>query len=296
MNLLGRATLLAALVASSLGCGEATVSGRDEVAGREQSVNPSPTADRSATTVATGLTPTEALAQVGLRPLDSYRQSVLITVPFESLAEAEGWYVTPKSRLTHQELSGELVHQGRLAHKAWVTGANTENTEIDGPNHRGYPTIQLYKYPRGCVTPCLLDLWVWADIPLRRGEWWSAATITASTSNAWVGQLVNVGTEGWLHTMHVPAPGQSERVYQRSDVVFPARSWVHVRILVDYRASGGGIALWQDSTLVSVARIDPSLDRNGQGVLNQAHFGLYTPPSIASGVIYNDILVISEMR
>lgn len=252
---------------------------------------PSPEASATA-----GLTPSQALAQVGLKPLGQYQKTVLIKVPFESISEAAGWYITPQTTLTHHTLSGERVHQGKSAHKAWVTGANADNVEPDGPNHRGYPTIQLFARPRGCVTPCLIDLWVWADIPLRAGEWFSVATITASTSSAWLAQTVNVGSEGWLHTMHVPVPGHANWVYQRTDLPFPSRTWVRVRILVDYRATGGAVAVWQDRTLMSVAPISGTLGNNGLGTLNQAHFGMYTPPTIASGVIYNDALVISELR
>ena len=67
-------------------------------------------------------------------------------------------------------------------------------------------------------------------------------------------------------------------------------------IYIDYRASGGAIAAWQDGVLMSAAPIDAMLDRNGLGVLHQVHFGMYTPPTVASGVIYNDDLVISELR
>jgi hypothetical protein len=238
----------------------------------------------------------EVLARVGLRPLGTYRKSTLLRVPFESVDEAQGWYVTPQTPLTHHGLSRDVVRRGSFAHKAWVTGANTANIEPDGPNHRGYPTMQLFKRPRGCVTPCLLDLWVWADIPRRAGEWFSVATLTASTGSVWLGQTVNVGSEGWLHTMHVPAPGQSRWTLQRTDVPFPSRRWVRVRILVDYRAGAGAIAVWQGGKLMSVAPLDATLDHNGGGVLNQIHFGMYTPPTIASGVIYNDALVVSELR
>lgn len=253
-------------------------------------------ASRARPADAAQVTAKEALARVGLKPLGAYRKTVLSRIPFESVSEAQGWYITPQTPLTHHQLSNELVRRGEFAHKAWVTGANSANIEPDGPNHRGYPTMQLFKRPRGCVTPCLLDLWVWADIPLRPGEWFSVATITASTGNVWLGQTINVGSEGWLHSMHVPLPGQSRWVLQRTDVKFPSRRWVRVRILVDYRASGGAIAVWQGGKLMSVAPIDPALDRNAFGVLNQAHFGMYTPPTIASGVIYNDALVISELR
>lgn len=251
----------------------------------------------SAPALAEANAPEAALAHLGLAPLRDYRKAVLLRLPFESVAETRGWYETPQTPLTHHRLSPEVVHGGKRAEAAWVTGPNVDDIEPDGPNHRGYPTMQLYKRPRGCVTPCLISLWVWADIVTTPGEWYQIATLTPSMSDAWLpSQLVNVGSEGWLHTMHVPTQGRSDWTYQRTDRPFPRRRWVHVEILVDYRATGGAIAAFQDGVLMSAAPIDASLGENGAGVLNQAHFGLYTAPSIGAGVIYNDDLVISEVR
>ena len=241
--------------------------------------------------------PKQALARLGLRPLKSYTKTPVIKVPFESVTETQGWYATPQTPLTHHQLSGEVVHNGRSAHKAWVTGPNVDNIERDGPNHRGYPTVQLYRRPRGCVTPCLIGLWVWADIATKPGEWFQIATLTPSASDAWLpSQLVNVGSEGWLHTYHVPTQGRSDWTYQRKDRPFPLRRWVNVKILIDYRAAGGAIAAFQDGVLISAAPIDGTVGLNGAGVLNQAHFGMYVPPTIGSGVIFNDNLTIDEAR
>jgi hypothetical protein len=250
---------------------------------------------RSTSTVSS-IAPNQALAQLGLRPLKHYTKTLLLKVPFESATEAQGWYVTPQTPLTRHQLSNEVVHNGKFAHQARVTGPNVDNIEPDGPNHRGYPTIQLHKRPRGCVTPCLISLWVWADIATQPDEWFQIATLTASVSDAWLGQLVNVGSQGWLHTMHVPSPGLSDWVYQRTDKLFPLRTWVNVKILIEYRATGGAIAAFQDGVLISAAPVDGTLGLNGLGVLNQAHFGMYVPPTIGSGVIYNDNLTISEVR
>ena len=131
--------------------------------------------------------------------------------------------MTPQTPLTHHELSTEVVHGGGHAHKAWVSGPNVDDIEPDGPNHRGYPTFQFFKHPRGCITLCIASLRVWADIPLRTGEWFSIATLTASTADEWLGQTVNVGSEGWLHTHHVPVPGSAVWRYQRKDRPFPTR-------------------------------------------------------------------------
>ena len=239
----------------------------------------------------------EALASVGLRPILDYAATPIVTLGFESAFEAVGWYTTPQTSLTHYELSSDVVHSGATSIKAWVTGANSANIEPDGPNHRGYPTMQLYKRPGGCGTPCLVSLWVWADIPTDHGEWYQIATLSPSATDIWLpSQLVNVGSEGYLHTMHVPTQGLAEHQYQRTDIAFPQQQWVKVDIIIDYRSGGGAIAVFQDGVLISAARIDGTQGANGGGALNQAHFGMYAPPSIASGVIYNDDLVIAELR
>ena len=260
--------------------------------------SPHPAAGSARSTSPVGsLTPRQALNRLGLRPLKDYTATPVVRVPFESPREVEGWYATPQTPLTHHELSNEVVHNGKFAEKAWVTGANVDDIEPDGPNHRGYPTMQLYKRPRSCVTPCLISLWVWADVTLQRGEWFQIATLTPAMSDVWLpSQLVNVGSEGWLHTWHVPTQGRSDWTYQRTNKPFPLRRWVNVKILIDYRPSGGAIAAFQDGVLMSAAPIDGTVGDNGGGVLNQTHFGLYGPPTIRSGVIYNDKLTISEVR
>ena len=47
------------------------------------------------------------------------------------------------------------------------------------------------------------------------------------------------------------------------------------------------IATWQDGTLTSAARIE-----GGTGTLEQAHFGLYAPPDLLAGTVFNDDLTI----
>jgi hypothetical protein len=102
---------------------------------------------------------------------------------------------------------------GRGAHFAWLTGAS--GTEpVDGPNHRGYPTIQLQKRAAGaCATPCLIQFWARVDgFALEQGEWLSLATFTPDPSDRWARVVtVNVGWEGWLHLFHVPEQGLGER-------------------------------------------------------------------------------------
>ena len=243
---------------------------------------------------------TEALGSVGLRPVGDYSKSLLVEIPFEDTAETAAWYSTPQTPLTHHEISDELVHGGSRSFKAWVTGENSENIEPDGPNHRGYPTIQLDKGPGACVTPCLLSLWVWADIPTVAGEWYQIATVTPSANDSWFpAQVVNVGAEGWLHVMHVPSYGKSEYAFQRRDLLFPTKQWVKVDIVLKYSFDGGAIAVFQNDELINVSRIDPTniemTETEDARLLNQMHFGMYGPPTLATGVIFNDDLAIYEL-
>ena len=96
---------------------------------------------------------------------------------------------------------------------------------------------------------------------------------------------VNVGAEGTLHTFHVPRQGLAEREFQTTQL-FPMKRWVRVTTYIDFRADGV-IATWQDGKLTSAARIE-----GGAGVLEQAHFGLYAPPDLLEGTVFNDDLTI----
>jgi hypothetical protein len=94
-----------------------------------------------------------------------------------------------------------VAHRGRRAHVAWLTG-QTGVEPVDGPNHRGYPTIQLQKRAAGpCVAPCLVQFWAQLDdVHLQRGQWMSLATLMPDPSDRWSRVVtVNVGWEGWLH-------------------------------------------------------------------------------------------------
>jgi hypothetical protein len=48
--------------------------------------------------------------------------------------------------------------------------------------------------------------------------------------------------------------------------------------------------VWQNGVLISSARVGGM-----KGVLSQAHFGVYAPPSVTSATLYNDDLTITEV-
>jgi hypothetical protein len=205
---------------------------------------------------ATGLEWMPVLAELGLRDPSSSSWRSVFSSGFESDADFSGFYVTPQSAMTrHEVVAGGERHRGARSHHGWLTGV-TGAEPVDGPNHRGYPTIQLARRSAGvCSSPCLIEFWVRLDdSQIGQNEWISLATFSPDGSDRWARVVtVNVGSEGWLFLFHVPTQGSGERAFQRSDA-FPRDRWVRVTTLLDLRPEGGAAAVWQDGTLVSAAR------------------------------------------
>lgn len=236
------------------------------------------------------LEPNAALDRLGIPKLDSAEWTAVFRTGFEAVEDFGAAYSTPQSETTRHELSTEQVHSGSLAHKGWLTGIVPAVPEVDGPNHRGYPTVQLDELDGGCPGACLVEFWVWLDVSLGPGQWFSLATLSSDSSDRWLPVVtVNVGAEGTLHTFHVPRHGLAEREFQATQL-FPMKRWVRVTTYIDFRADGA-IATWQDGTLTSAARIE-----RGAGVLEQAHFGLYAPPDLLEGTVFNDDLTIWHLN
>ncbi len=210
---------------------------------------------------------------------------------FESINDFSGFYIVPQNHLNSasHDQSTERVKSGSYSHKGWIYAANPPSTPLINNNHRGYPTIQLYKTPGGGFkTPALVEFWVWLDVKLSSGEWFSFATLDHTTSDRWDAVLVNLSDKGFVHLMHVPRGGEAEYDFQTSTLKFPLREWVKLTICIDFTPSGY-TKVWQNDKLVSVAKTE-----RGEGLLTQTHFGLYAPPSLSSGVVYNDDLIIKE--
>lgn len=227
----------------------------------------------------------------------------VFSTSFESVGDFAGFYIVPQNYMgtTSHDLSAEQVRSGTYAHKAWIFGANPPPPPGGNTNHRGYPTVQLHKTAGGgYVCPCDVTFHVWLDMPLDDpGEWFSFATLARLASDSfWDGVLVNLsaanpapGTApgGVLHLMHVPSAGLREPTFQTSTILFPMRQWVEIRIYLDLDPVHGEAKVWQDGQLVSAAPVS-----GGNGKLEQAHFGMYAAPELASGVVYNDDLQITE--
>src|SRR5262249_55951789 len=75
---------------------------------------------------------------------------------FENPTDFSGFYVPPQSPFTRHEVRSGVARSGQRADVAWLTGA-TGAEPVDGPNHRGYPTIQLQQRATACTTPCVVQ-------------------------------------------------------------------------------------------------------------------------------------------
>jgi len=217
---------------------------------------------------------------------------------FETVDDFSGFYLTPQGYLgtSFHELSDSIVHSGSFAHKAWINGSNPPSVTTNN-NHRGYPTIQLQNTSDGVFkTPCYVTLWVWLDMELQENttggidDWFSFATFTDDESDNWnESVLVNLSHDGFVHLMHVPSQGQQEYIFQTSSITFPQKEWVELKIYLDF-SEEGYVKVWQNGELVSHALVDKNTES-----LSQAHFGMYSPPQMISGLIYNDDLLIQEV-
>jgi hypothetical protein len=229
------------------------------------------------------------LEKLGVPPFDTVTLAPVFESGFERDEDFAGFYVTPQSRMTRHEVQRGDAHGGARAHVAWLTG-EIGAEPVDGPNHRGYPTIQLQRTPGGaCPTPCLVEFWARIDdVDLQRGDWWSFATLSPDPSDRWSRVItVNIGSEGGLYLFHVPDHGVGDWDLQRTDVPFPRGQWARITIWIDLDPQHGAAAVWQDGRLVSAARV-----RGGDGTLDQMHFGLYTSPLVSRGVIRNDDVAV----
>lgn len=218
---------------------------------------------------------------------------------FESVDDFSGFYLTPQGHLgtSFHELSDSVVHSGTYSHKAWIDGANPPSTITTNNNHRGYPTVQFQKTSQGTFkTPCYITLWVWLDMELQESatgeenDWFSFATFTDDESNNWSRTvLVNLNSDGFVQLQHTSNQGQSTKNIQTTDLTFPQKEWVELKMYLDFRENGYA-KVWQNGQLVSHANIG-----NITNKLSQAHFGLYCSPQLITGTVYNDDLVIKEV-
>ncbi len=227
---------------------------------------------------------------------DGYKRT--FATSFESEADFDGFYITPQKHLgtTFHELTDSNIHSGVYSHRAWIKGANSESTPTSNNNHRGYPTVQFSKMPKGAFkTPCYVSLWVWLDMELNvnandEDDWFSFATFTDDETDNWARTvLVNLSADGFVHLQHTTNQGEQHSIFQTSDITFPQREWVELKIFLDF-GDDGYAKVWQNGALVSHAKIG-----NITNKLSQVHFGLYCSPQLSTGEVFNDDLEIVEV-
>jgi hypothetical protein len=228
------------------------------------------------------------------------QQNRIFTTSFEDTNDFSNFYIVPQGSYdSYHELTTDKVLNGNYAHKAWIikARANTNDGIVYLP-HRAYPTIQLYKTEMGSfVTPCLVTIYVNLSIILNDkpsgqiDDWFSFATLSPDKSDNWTRTvLVNITPDNLVRLVHVPNQGEQQYVYQNESVLFPYNEWVRLDIYIDFSRNNGYAKVWQNRILVSYANVS-----GGNGILEQAHFGLYSSAATASGVIYNDELCIREI-
>ncbi len=222
---------------------------------------------------------------------DEYRRE--FATSFESVKDFDGFYITPQNHLgtTFHELTNLNVYSGNYSHRAWIKGANPTSTPTVNNNHRGYPTVQFQKTKEGSFeTPCYVTLRVWLDMELKENDWFSFATFTDDETDNWARTvLVNLSADGFVHLQHTTNQGESSTIFQTSDITFPQRQWVELKIYLDF-SDDGYAKVWQNGKLVSHAKIG-----NITNKLSQAHFGLYSSPHLSTGEVFNDDLKIIEV-
>lgn len=213
---------------------------------------------------------------------------------FEDINDFQNSYIVPQNyqnAATHG-LSSSVKKTGTYSHAGTVYAKGPNCSYPANCNHRGYPTIQFYKMSQGSFrTPVTVELNVYLqNWNFQAGEWFSFATFSADESDSWSRVvLINLSDTNFVHLMHVPNQGQGIWTYQNKNLGFTQNSWVKISACLDLGANGFA-KVRQDDVLVSEANVS-----GGCGTLEQAHFGLYAPPSISAGTVYNDDLIIKEV-
>ncbi|MCU0428543.1 MAG: hypothetical protein MUF42_01100 [Cytophagaceae bacterium] len=165
-------------------------------------------------------------------------------------------------------------------------------------------------------------------------DWFSFATLSTYQDDEWLRTIqINLHKDGYIMLAHVPKQEEhSPNLYQRKDLPFLQKKWVKISSLIDFSTNNPYntpyAKVWQDEVLVSESLIHPRLACNNintqvgirpclsdsclqesqvqqketacglsyTGGLANVHFGLYAPPALEAGAVYNDDLVMYELK
>lgn len=227
--------------------------------------------------------------------------------PHEEYSEFNGFHVEPLVQTdVEHDLLAENVFDGQKSHKAWMKAIKT-----GGDNHRAYATVQLQNagFDRGFSPYCLMDFWAYVDVDMfdeADKDWVSLATFTSYEDNTWPRSvLLNLDRDYGLHIQHRNVNTDAFPVYGDPRFTFPRSQWNRITILTDYTFAPQKPVLvtWIDG----VERIrteftdrlsgleEEANDYNYYGGMVQFHAGLYAPPLLTSGTMYNDNLQICRL-
>lgn len=223
---------------------------------------------------------------------------------YETSMDFTGFYVeNGNDYASTMDTTIELVKHGVWSHKHWVDSArDVQNDTGDYEPHRAYVTHQFYKHAVQFFNKCLVSIYIYTDVNLYKktgtDDWLSLATFSDDTTNSWDRTvLVNLTTDGYIRLVHVPIQQGQTHTYQAGprntenpNLKWPQREWNRLDVYLDFDSTGGEAKVWQNGSLISTAEID-----SVNGYIVQAHFGLYSSATMASGTVYNDKLRIIEV-
>lgn len=235
-----------------------------------------------------------------------------LTFPHASLDEFDGFYITPTPRYSshEHELTSEVGRDD--THRAWMYADNTARPESD-KNHRAYPTIQIQNISgktEGFNPYALIDFECKVDVDLvdvTDKDWVSLATWETYSDNTWPrATLLNIDKDYGYHLQHLHQTGDSHPATGR--VTMTQGAWTRIVILLCFERHPGAsldswVYAWADGTLVAQSswtnRYSGATEAANSithfGGLTQFHAGLYAPPALDDGQVWNDNLYISQL-
>lgn len=202
--------------------------------------------------------------------------------PHQSVSEFDGFYIEPPTEFCTHEI-GDFA-DGRY-HKAHVLKVNPS------ANHRAYPCFQPWK-TEGPYGICQARIWVKYDVALRLGEWLSLASFGRMGGDGdWGCVTVNADALGDLNIYHTPTPGKGVYKILDGPRAPPRNQWFRLDFRLDFRPHQGSILVGLNGAPALYASV-----AGGNGLLANAHFGLYCSGSVGAGWVANSELSVIEER
>lgn len=239
-----------------------------------------------------------------------WQSSYESTNDFKS-GSGSSWYVEDgSSYASHMDTSMEVVRHGVWSHKHVIDSArDVQNDTGAYKPHRAYVVIDLTKADGiSYMGRALIQIYVYTDLLLQErvgtDDWFSLATLSCDSSDNWRRTiLVNLTTDGYIRLVHVPGQGEQTHTFQMSSSNNPSgnrkwknKQWNRVDIYLDTDSLTGEAIVWQNQIKVSSANVRGcSFGDSTLPYLVQAHFGMYSPATMATGVVYNDKLRLIEV-